>query len=433
MLGRHFHAAARLPGSRALGFLLGLVVALTASGCAFGPKVLEQTHGRYYEALRHVEEEQLLRNLLHIRYHEVSGALNVSSIAAQYELSGQAEARPFFIAPNPSNSNVIFKTFTAILPDVLASATNRPTISLNPANDNEAVRQFLSPIPADMLVFLSSTGWPVGHIVRIWIERMNGVPNAVEVGGPHSKVLPDFARFQRVAELLHTSKELELLVVGVEDRAVAASGPLPKEAITAAAVVDAAKNGLEYRASADGKSWHLFRKERRMVLVITPGMEHVPELEELESLLHLVPGQRQYDITVVGPKPDPLRYPSLPSAEIGVETRSTAQVYAYLANGIEIPAEHLSCGLVQPPVGTDGKLFDTREITRGLFAVQVCKGHKPPANAYVAVRYRGYWYYIDDGDATSKAVFAHLLQMSHLNFGHSRSTGGPVLTLPIGR
>ncbi len=74
---------------------------LTAGGCGFGPMVLERSHGRYTEAVRHVDEEQLLRNLVHMRYNEIPLNLNVSSIAAQYELAGGAEARPFFGTPNP--------------------------------------------------------------------------------------------------------------------------------------------------------------------------------------------------------------------------------------------------------------------------------------------------------------------------------------------
>src|SRR5262245_56444039 len=85
----------------------GTSLGLTGGGCAFGPKVLEKTHGRYNEAVLHVKEEQLLRNLVRMRYNEAPLELNISSIAAQYELDGSAEARPFFIAPNPSNSNVI--------------------------------------------------------------------------------------------------------------------------------------------------------------------------------------------------------------------------------------------------------------------------------------------------------------------------------------
>src|SRR5262245_59462 len=91
-VSRHRPARAR----PAVLFGARLVVCLALSGCAFGPKALERSHGRYQESVRLVAEEQLLRNLVHLRYNEPPLALNISSIAAQYELSGGAEARPFF-------------------------------------------------------------------------------------------------------------------------------------------------------------------------------------------------------------------------------------------------------------------------------------------------------------------------------------------------
>jgi hypothetical protein len=124
-----------------------MILAASGSSFAFGPRVLEKTHGRYQESVRQVEEEQLLRNLVHLRYGEGVLSLKVSSIATQYELAGTAEAQPFFIAPNPSNSNVIFKTFTSILPNPSLSGANRPTITLVPADNGDAIRKFLTPIP----------------------------------------------------------------------------------------------------------------------------------------------------------------------------------------------------------------------------------------------------------------------------------------------
>ena len=61
--------------------------------------------------VRLVDEEQLLRNLVPMRYNEVPLNLNVASTAAQYELAGGAEARPFFLvhtaAPARSNNGWI--------------------------------------------------------------------------------------------------------------------------------------------------------------------------------------------------------------------------------------------------------------------------------------------------------------------------------------
>src|SRR5262249_56987188 len=129
--------------------------------------------------------------------------LNVTSIATQYELSASAEARPFFIAPNPSNSNVIFKTFTSILPDLMLGGANRPTISLDPADDSDAIRQSLTPITLDTLTLLTQTGWPVSSVLRLWVERLNGVPNAVAASGPPDGTAPDFARFLPIPRLAH--------------------------------------------------------------------------------------------------------------------------------------------------------------------------------------------------------------------------------------
>jgi hypothetical protein len=413
--------------------LLGLSCGLLAGGCAFGPKVLERTHGAYDESVRHVYEEELLRNIVHVRYSEPSSVLDVSTIAAQYELSGQAEARPFFIAPNPSNSNIVFRTFTSILPDVQAAGSNRPTMTLTPANDSDAVRQFLTPIPMDTLIFLTQAGWPMSSVLRLWVDRANGVPNAVGTRDPERGLLPDFARFQRIAELLQLAKDRELVSLHEEERVKEVGGPLPAEAVTAAALVEAAKNGLEYRPQPGGKTWRLVRPQRRLMLQINPGAAGRPELAELEGLLNLVPGLPRYDLLIQAGVPDPLILPSPPAAAVRLTPRSTAQVYAYLANGVEIPLEHLKCGVAKSPVGPDGRVFDGREVTRGLFEVHACKGHRLPANAYVAVKYRGYWYYLDDRDAQSKTTFALMMHLSRLDFGRPRRRDGPLLTLPVGR
>jgi hypothetical protein len=422
------------PRSTWLALLAGFALAFAAGGCAsfFGPKALEKSHGPYNEAVRLVDEEQLLRNIVRLRYSESPLVLKVGSIATQYEVSGQAEARPFFGAPNPAGS--IFRTFVAVLPDVFVEGANRPTVTLTPADDADAIRQFLTPIPEETLLFLVQTGWGMSAVLRMWLERLNGVPNASPPDGAIRGVAPDFARFQRVAELLQAAQDHNLGSVHVDERSVEVSGPLPAEAITSAATVEAAKSGLEYRPRGDGKSWVVIRRERHLVLDVHPGAETSPEIVELTALLNLVPGQRRYDIAVrTGASPDPLRYPLPPSLELRVQPRSTIQVLVYLANGVEVPAEHEQCGLVRSSVDPEGHPFDAREVTRGLFEVHVSKGHKPPATAYVAVKYRGWWYYIDDGDLVSKTTFGLILHLSRLDFGSRRVVGGPILTLPVGR
>jgi hypothetical protein len=81
-------------------------------------------------------------------------------------------------------------------------------------------------------------------------------------------------------------------------------------------------------------------------------------------------------------------------------------------------------------------VFDWRQVTGGLFALKAACGKKPPRNAGVAVHYRGYWFYIDDADHATKSTLTLLRPARRLDLGRaggeSRS-GGPVLTLPVGR
>jgi hypothetical protein len=417
---------------RALGLAACWGVLTAVFGCSFGPTALHKTHGLYAESVSDVEREQLLREIVHLRYNESFTGLDISSIAAQYELSGSAEARPFFVAPNPGSNP--FTTFTSILPDVSLGGANRPTMTYSPMDDGATIRQFLTPITLDTLVFLTQTSWPVSTVLRLWTERLNGVPNAVTTSGPQRNEVPDFERFLHIAGLLQAAQDKELAAVRKDERIVELSGPLAAEAVTPAAAVEAAKAGLEYRLRPDGKTWALTRRERRLEVAVSPGAEFSPELTELEGLLNLIPGARSYDLAIAARgNPDPLRFPTMPTTEVRIVPRSTSQVLYYMSNGIEVPVEHIAGGLVHPAIGPDGRAFDSRKITQGLFQIHTCKGHKPPPTAYIAIHYRGYWYYIDDCDADSKATFALVLHLSRLDFSRQSLGVGPALTLPVGR
>src|SRR5262249_22179346 len=120
-------------------------------------------------------------------------------IAAQFELSAQAEARPFFTSG--ATGEGFFRSFTTVLPDAMVQKADRPTFAMSPIDQGDAVRRFITPIPADTLLLLTEMGWPVEVIARLWVDRLNGVPNAVSAAGPQRGLIPDFARFLRVARL----------------------------------------------------------------------------------------------------------------------------------------------------------------------------------------------------------------------------------------
>jgi hypothetical protein len=404
--------------------------ALPLEGCTLGPKALERSHAPYYEAVRVVYEEQFLRNLVHVRYNEGPFVLNVASINAQFEVTTGVEARPFFVT---DATTAFIQSFTRILPFAQLNGTDRPTLTLDPADESETMRQFLTPISAESLAFLTQTTMPISQTLRLWVERINGVPNGVALGNQPPRVVAEYSRFRRAMELLQAAQDAGLVAVTAETQFVEMGGPLPAASMTPTAMVEAAKNNLEYRSSGDGQNWSLVRKASRLVLTIQPSGLQSPEVFELVQLLNLVPGERRYEILVGGGGPaDPLLVPSAPVRIMQVAPRSTAQVFAYLAQGVEVPAEHLECGQAPSFLDAEGRALAAGELTKGVFAVHCCKSLLQPAHAYVAVKYRDFWFYIDDRDQLSKTTLALMLELCRLDFGR-QTQARPLITLPAGR
>ena len=151
---------------------------------------MEATHGRYNDTVRRVYEQQLLLNIVHQRYDETPTQLDVSAIAAQYELSAQAEAQSF----NSSQAARVsgpppYATFSTLLPDFMLQGANRPTFSFTPDADDATIRAFLTPATSDTLLFLAQSTGSLSTILRLWAARLNGVPAE-----------PDGGRFQQAAQ-----------------------------------------------------------------------------------------------------------------------------------------------------------------------------------------------------------------------------------------
>ena len=102
---------------------------------------------------------------------------------------------------------------------------------------------------------------------------------------------------------------------------------------------------------------------------------------------------------------------------------------SFLSHAICVPLEHQMAGLVVITTDEFGEPFEWTEVSGDLLSIKSCK-HEP-ACASVAVKYRDYWFYIDDRDHSSKATFGLLLQLFELR-ASGGNVQGPVLTLPVG-
>jgi len=100
------------------------------------------------------------------------------------------------------------------------------------------------------------------------------------------------------------------------------------------------------------------------------------------------------------------------------------EILSELTAGVEVPEQDLTEGRATPRMPADPDA-DPRNYP----VVRIHASSGPPADTYVAARYRSYWFWIDDRDLNSKRVFMFLMMFSSL-----AETGAvpqtPVLTIP---
>jgi hypothetical protein len=251
---------------------------------------------------------------------------------------------------------------------------------------------------------------------------MNEVDNATSAGGPTPDIKPDFEEFRYLSQLL---RQLQIQR-GIELATVERDGtpekvPVPRNQLDGDFVINALKEGYKFREDAD--ELFLVKNERDLALIIHPDAKCSQELAEITELLglHIDYNSPQPAMYVVKSAKAGWIQPSNAAEhrnDIVVSTRSLLEVMFYLSQGIEIPLQHQTMGLVTLTVDHDGTLFDWTQMTGDLFRVMSCK--KCPKHAAVAVPYKGYWFYIDDSDLNSQSTFMLLVEL----FGIEVRAGG---------
>ncbi len=355
--------------------LLPLLVLLFLGACArIGPDRIQHSSNDYNIAIQRTTDQQLLLNLVRLRYRDTPLFLEVSSVASQFRINTAASAGAALRARQIPQSV-----------DLGASIgyTEQPTVSYSLLRGDDFVQRLLSPVSLDTLLLLYHSGWSIERVLRLCVQRINGVPNAPSASGPTPATAPEYARFLQLAEHLRRLQRKGLLEMG-------------------------------YRQEGE-------RRQAMLQFAATPAGD--PDIEAVRRLLDLPAEGMAFPLVAASGSMPPRR------GIIQVETRSLLGVMFFLSHSVEVPAEHLAAGIVTRTRGEDGAVFDWERVTRGLFHVHVADG-VPPAAA-VSAGYRGRWFYLDDSDLPSKSTFLLLSQLFSLQAGKGE-LAGPVLTLPVG-
>jgi hypothetical protein len=336
-----------------------------------GPNTVKADGFDYNQALVDNSSRQLLLNLVRMRYDDSWLFLNIGSVVTQYEFRGSAEISPSF--KNPGG-------LTGGGAGIGLGYYERPTVSYSPLQGPDFARDMLTPIDPQILLLLADSKWEIKRLFMCGVDSINGVKNIP--GSPTWLKTADIKAFQELMEVMQTLQREDAFDVVVDRE--------------------------------DGKP------VTSLVLAENPSPEGAAAIARFRALLGLNSGTRSYRI-VAG-------MTSGSSDEIVIRTRPLLSVYLFLAQGVELPQEHVEEGRVLVARNPDGSPRDIESVTGKLFHIRVQKSE--PWDANLKVQHRGYWFYIAADDLFTRQTFSFL---STLVFLQSSAKGqSPLLTLSAG-
>jgi hypothetical protein len=348
---------------------LAVTACLALAGCTgFGPSTIERDQPNYSEALSEAAKRQVLLNIVRLRYADLPSVVSVSQIVAGYERRGTLSLGADVLRDDFSLSDDM---------DVGAegSFTDRPTVTFSPLRGEDYADVMLRPMPPSELFSLILAGGATETAFGLVVQRINGIRN---VRAEYWGFTPAQNEFREVVHLLTSLRDDARL-----DLRIAASEPYPAAYLT------------------------FLRSEE------LGGNDRI---DRLIQLLRLDPTADRYRIVFGATQRD--------GREVAVLTRPLIQILSDIAATIDVPEGHVK----------SGRTFPTRRAAQGqppLVRIGVEEQRLPPLDAFVSVRYNGYYFAIANDDFESKRVFSMLLLLMTI-VERAAGTQLPLLTIPSG-
>ena len=338
-------------------------------GCvSIGPGMVNRDRVAYTDAISESWKRQMLLNLVKMRYADAPIFLDVASVINQYALEAEL------------SGNMGWNQFLNKDSQLLGGRgrySDRPTITYQPLSGEKFTRSLMTPIPPASVLSLVQAGWRADAVSWICIQAINNIYNRSGAAMRGHPVDPNFCEFVTLFRKVQ------------ESRAV----------------------GMRIRETDDKKdSVVLFFRMKD----VSP--EAVAQVRRLRELLDLDPEAQEFTIV----------YGSLPQneREIAMLTRSMLEILVEVASHIEVPAAHVAEGRTLATLADE-------VATGGVISSRIQSSRDMPADAFVAVQYRGYWFWISDRDFSSKRLFSFLMFLFTLA-ETGTPTPAPTLTIPTG-
>jgi len=344
-------------------------LACVLAGCAsVGPGTVVVDRFDYSSAIADSWKEQTLLNIVKIRYMDLPVFVDVSSVVAGYSLQTGVTVGGVVSSDRAVQGNYGSLGGQAIY-------TDRPTITYVPMTGEKFLRGLITPIDPKNIFFMLQAGYPADFILGLTVESLNGVRNRSVTGGTVREADADFVRAQQLL------------------RDVQAEG------------------GVGMRVEED--------KAKGSTAVLFFQRDDLPadiqkKSAEIRRLLRLKEGQQTFVLTY-----SPMRGTD---NELTVNSRSMLQILQAFASYVDVPERHLQ-GKLAAPAFAQAAAGQARDVGR------IRSGPARPEQAYVAVQYRGHWFWVEDSDfLTKRALTAVMFFFTLADTGSPERL--PLITIP---
>ena len=123
------------------------VIPVFLSGCGLGPSMMRANHLTYNDAVQSTERQELLLNIVRLRYNEGPEFLATSSISTQFSIDLSATAGAQVGKDQELRTNLLNIGGAA-------GYSERPTITFTPRNEKEFTQQLISPVELEIIFLL---------------------------------------------------------------------------------------------------------------------------------------------------------------------------------------------------------------------------------------------------------------------------------------
>lgn len=362
----------KAPGRFANALLAGMMLWIVTGCGSIGPTTVNRDRFDYITAISESWKQQMLLNIVKLRYADVPVFMDVGQVISGYELEGTLTAGGGLLLGDKGAQGNLgdFLNFGAG-----GRYLDRPTVTYAPLTGADFVKTMMTPFPPGAIMFLVEAGWPVEILLQIGVQSINGLRN--QRGGPYAH--PPDPEFVEVVRLLSRIQ---------------------------------AAGGVGFRVRREKES-----EEATMMMFHTRRLtpETVKDVAEVRRLLRLDPQATDIQITYGAD--------ALSDKEIALHTRSGYQVLIELASFVTVPPEHVT---EHRTLGSAATMQEGVPALPPFVSIQ--NQTERPADAFARVKYRDHWYWVDDRDFRSKRVFTFLTVLFTLS-ETGQKIQQPILTI----